>query len=230
MSSIPVIAGAATLALVTHVVRERFTPTGRDKMYLTTNDDGEIITFSLESFHTQITSAVNAARASAVNESKNYTNAEVKKVADAIANKRDFVGGSDGKWGGTHFPWGGNKQNYISGITHIRGDLRFGGFQLNESILIGMLQPCIIWEHDYHGHWAPFTRGDWNETQVRERHMNNRITAMWTGSFKVRLYDGNFSGATVLYNPQTWVPRSKLGGFWNDRMSSMKIRYPWENL
>lgn len=204
-------------------------------MYLTTNDDGEIVTFSLESFHTQITNAVNAARTSAVNESKDYTNAEIKKVNngvnDAINNKRDFVGGSNNKWGKTHFPHAGDKQNYISGITHVRGDLRFGQCQLNESILVSMLQPCIVWEHEYHGRFGMFTHGDWNETQVKQRHVGNRISAMWTGSFRVRLYDNNFMGASKLFEPQTWVTLAllkKIG--WENKMSSLRVRYPWEEL
>lgn len=224
--SVPVLAGAATLAFVATTLL----PSGKNKHYLTVNPDGEVVTHSAEQFHTQIKSAVDEALSSA----KKYTDTELKreieKVSNAIKKKQDFLGGSNKKWGDTHFPWAGNGQNYISGITHIRGEMRFGAMRLDEKILISMLQPCIVWEHDYRGQWSPFVHGDWNEQMINERHLNNRITSMFTGSFKVRIYaSGNFGGLSKLYAPQTWVPQSKLG-FLNDRMSSMKLRYPWEDL
>ena len=228
--SVPLLAGAATLAFVATT----FVPSGKNKNYLTVNPDGEIVTLPLEQFHTQIQAAVDNALTSAKREAKEYTDAELRKeigkVSDAITNKRDFTGGSLGKWGGTHFPYSGDQQNYISGITHVRGDMRFGGVQLTESVLISMLQPFIVWEHNYHGHWTPLTRGDWNESKIRERSMNDRISSMWTGSFRVRIYEhGAFNGRSILYQPQTWISQRNLG-WMNDSMSSVRVRYPWESL
>ena len=215
------------MAFVTHIVNENFTPTGNDKSYLTTNSDGEIVTFSMESFHTQINSAV----AAALKQSKDYTDAETKKVQDAVNTKHEFAGGVNGMFSGTFFPHPVDKFNYISGTTHVH-DLRFGSFQLNENLLHGMLQPCIVWQNDFHGHWTPFQHGDWNDKKLNERHMNNRVTSLWTGSFKVRIFvGGDFSGDSISYDPQTWVAHTQIkSDKMNDRMSSIKVRFPWETV
>mgnify|MGYP006083845125 CR=1 FL=1 len=225
--TIPAAAGISALAFVTHVVSENFTPAATDKSYLTTNDDDEIVVFSLESFHAQIDSAI----ASALEESKSYTDTTMKVVTDALQTKSFFVSGKNSKFSGTNFPHSENNQNWISGTTHVH-DVRFGNIQLTETVLQCMLQPCTVWENDFHGHWIPFTHGDWDENELNKRHMNNRITSLWTGSFKVRLYEGkDFTGRNVFYGPQRWITHNAIKNRrMNDCVSSIRVRFPWEKL